>query len=184
MKNIRFFHLIKLNLFILLTFVGLYYFTLYLTIFNTPYGNIFFFPNALRIIAPIIYGIGSFPGLFLGHIYTGIFINDMNDINLVLYLSLEGSLIGFISYSILKKFKILDKNFKKIKFEKIIFFILFVSILHSLSAFLIYENRLTIELKSFKFIITYIIGDFVGGCIGFYVFLKFYYKVDKFLKAK
>ena len=177
MKNIRFFHLIKLNLFILLTFVGLYYFTLYLTIFNTPYGNIFFFPNALRIIAPIIYGIGSFPGLFLGHIYAGIFINDTNDINLVLYLSLEGSLIGFISYSILKKFKILDKNFKKIKFEKIIFFILFVSILHSLSAFLIYENRLTIELKSFKFIITYIIGDFIGGCIGFYVFCKWLYSL-------
>ena len=184
MKNVNFFHLIKLNLFILLTFVGLYYFTLFLAIFTAPYGNTFFFPNALRIITPIIYGIGAFPGLFLGHIYTGIFINDMNDLNLVLYLSLEGSLIGFISYYILKKFKILDKNFKKIKFEKVIFFILFVSILHSLSAFLIYENRVTIELKTFKFIITYIIGDFVGGCIGFYVFLKFYNKINKFLETK
>ena len=184
MKNIKFFYLIKLNLLILLIFIGLYYFTLLLIIFAKPYGNIFFFPNALRIITPLIYGFGSFPGLFIGHIYSGIVINNINDLNLVLYLSFEGSLIGFISYYILKKFKILDKNFKKIKFEKIIFFILFVSILHSVSAFLIYENRLLIELETFKFISTYIIGDFIGGCIGFYVFLKFYNSINKFLKLK
>ena len=69
-------------------------------------------------------------------------------------------------------FKISKVDFQGIEFEKLLFIILLSSIINSVGTFLVFDNIFVFS--SFKFIFSYLIGDFVGGVIGFYLFIKIY----------
>ena len=63
-------------------------------------------------------------------------------------------------------------SFKGIRFEQLLFIILLSSIINSIGTFLVFDNIFIFS--SFKFIFSYLIGDFVGGVVGFYLFIKIY----------
>ena len=163
-----------INFLVLLLFLIAYFIVTNLPNFAKPYGSLIFLPNALRVICPLVFGLISIPGLFLGHVLAGIYLFKINSLELIFLLSVEGTLVGFFSLYILKIFKIIDLNFKSIKFEKILFFVLLVSLLHAIFAFLIFDYNSNESFHSLKFIFTYFVGDFVGGTLGFYLFLKGY----------
>tara|TARA_B100002019_G_scaffold90392_1_gene78117 strand:- start:286 stop:843 length:558 start_codon:yes stop_codon:yes gene_type:complete len=163
-----------INFLVLLLFLFAYFIVTNLPNFAKPYGSLVFLPNALRVICPLIFGLISIPGLFLGHVLAGIYLFQINSSELIFLLSIEGSLVGFFALYILKIFKILELNFKNIKFEKILFFVLLVSLFHAIFAFLIFDYNSNESFHSLKFIFSYFVGDFVGGTLGFYLFLKGY----------
>ena len=165
---------LKINLIIFILFLVLYYITTGIS--SSSYGSYFFLPHAVRVIAAVIYGPVAFLGLFLSHFAVGEFFSD-REININLLLSLVGSSMGYISFYILVLFKLINQNLHNTKFEHVLFIILLSSILNSVCNSLVFES--ISDLSNFKFITTYLVGDFLGGSVGFYLFLKILNKIEK-----
>ena len=162
---------IKINVLIAVSYIFLYFFSLYLWKLESFYGNLLFLPHSIRIIAALIFGWLSFPGLLLGHLFCAISFDNNTNYLLVLY----GSSSIFILIELLKSFQVFDlKNFKNVNFVNIIFIVFLASIFNSVGSFIIFDFYN--QINSFNFIFSYFVGDFLGGFIGLYFFLKFFYK--------
>ena len=138
---------------------------------NFNYGSYLFLPHSVRVIAAVIFGKIAFLGLFISHLIVSEF-STTRMININLLLSLVSSSSCYIAVFITHIFKITNINFEKIKFEQLLFIILLSSIINSIGTFLVFDNIFIFS--SLKFIFSYLVGDFVGGVIGFYVFIKVY----------
>ena len=162
---------IKVNVLIAVCYIFLYFFSLYLWEIDSIYGNLLFLPHSIRIIAALIFGWLSFPGLFIGHLFCEIFLDKSSNYLLVIY----GSSCVFILIELLKYFQVFDlRNFNNVNFVNIIFIVFLASVFNSIGSFIIYDFY--DQINSFNFIISYFIGDFLGGFVGLYFFLKFFYK--------
>ena len=163
--------IIKINVLIAISYIFLYFFSLYLWGLDFIYGNLFFLPHSIRIIAALVYGWICFPGLFIGHLFCDIFFDKSSNYLLVIF----GSTIVFIVIEILKYFQVFDlKNFNNVNFVHIIFIVFLASIFNALGSFIIFDFY--DQINSFNFIFSYFVGDFLGGFVGLYLFLKFFYK--------
>ena len=163
--------ILKINSVICLSYIFLYSLSIYLWDLDFIYGNLLFLPHAVRLIAALIFGWISFPGMLIGHIVCEFYFDE----GLSLLLAIYGASIVYLSIEILKYFKVFDlKNFNNVNFTNIIFIVFFASIFNAVGSFVIldYYN----QIDSLNFIFSYFIGDFFGGFIGLYLFLKFFYK--------
>ena len=165
-------HFLKINLLIIILFILSFFLISFpVQTENFNYGSYFFLPHSVRVIAAVIFGKIAFLGLFISHLLVSEFSTSRTiDINLLL--SLVGSSSCYIALFVTNIFKISNINFKGMKFEQLLFIILLSSIINSVGTFLVFDNIFIFS--SFKFIFSYLIGDFVGGVIGFYVFIKIY----------
>ncbi len=165
-------HFLKVNILIVILFIlSFSLISIPVDIEDFNYGSYLFLPHAVRVIAAAVFGKIAFCGLFVSHLLVAEFSSSRSiDINLLL--SLIGSSSCYIAVFVLDIFKISNKDFNKIKFEQLLFLILFSSILNSIGSFLVFDNIFIFS--SFKFIFSYLIGDFLGGVVGFYIFIKIY----------
>jgi len=165
------------NFSIFLSFTALFVLSINFWQLNLTYGNLLFLPHSIRIIAALIFGWISFPGLLLAHIFCEAFIDGRNNFILPIY----GAAIVFVVVELLKYFEVFDfQQFSNVSFTNILFIVFLASVFNSIGSFLIldYSNSsaLNEDIISFNFIISYIIGDFLGGFLGLYIYLKFFYK--------
>ena len=170
-------HFIKVNILVIILFVlSFFLISIPVDIDNFNYGSYLFLPHAIRVIAAVVFGKIAFFGLFISHLLVAEFLTSRAlDINLLL--SLIGSSSCFIAVFILNLFKMSKKNFNKIKFEQLLFLILFSSIVNTIGTFLVFDNIFIFS--SIEFIFSYLVGDFFGGVLGFYLFIKIYSAIKK-----
>ena len=167
----------RINFLIIILFILSFFFiSIPVQTENFNYGSYLFLPHSVRVIAAVIFGKIAFLGLFISHLIVSEF-STTRMININLLLSLVSSSSCYIAVFITHIFKITNINFEKIKFEQLLFIILLSSIINSIGTFLVFDNIFVFS--SFKFIFSYLIGDFVGGVIGFYIFIKIYSKYKK-----
>lgn len=162
---------IKVNVLIVFSFIFLHFLSIFLWQIDFMYGNLLYLPHSIRIIAALIFGWLSFPGLLIGHLFCEIYADKGTNYLLVIY----GSSSVFIVVELLKNFQVFDlKKFNDVNFINIIFIVFLASIFNAVGSFIILDFY--DQINSLNFIISYFIGDFLGGFIGLYLFLKFFYK--------
>lgn len=166
--------IIKQNLYIIIFYYFLWYFTYNYIIpiekflFSSSdliIPSLIFLPHGVRVVSSIAYGIRVFPGLFLAHIITGLFFID--NIYLILSLSITSVLSVYLAvYLVLKKLSI--KNIFEITLKNILFITVISSIINSIGNSLITNFSLN-QYEYFKDAINYCIGDVVGTLLLFYL---------------
>ena len=163
---------IKVNVLIIILFIlSFFLISIPIQTENFNYGSYFFLPHSVRVIAAVIFGKIAFLGLFISHLIVSEF-STTRAIDINLLLSLVSSSSCYMAVFITHIFRISNANFEKIKFEQLLFIILLSSIINSIGTFLVFDNIFIFS--SLRFIFSYLIGDFVGGVIGFYIFIKVY----------
>lgn len=125
-------------------------------------GSLVFFPHGLRIIACMTSGLWLLPGLFLGHMVTGLYFMDLVtfDETIIRTLISLGSVI--LPYYL---FKLNDINIKNLLILSVA-----SSILNSLGQTL-YVDLNIVDINNYV-IFTYLIGDLLGAFSLFY-FIKY-----------
>mgnify|MGYP001322525796 FL=1 len=145
-------------------------------------ASFLYLPHGLRVLATLIGGRKIIPGLFLGHVVSGIYIHsfangtgieildifNLEIIIIILLTSIGSSLCVLLALFILK---INSLNIKSIELRTIIFVSILSSIINSFFSNTIYFLSLDDWEIGAQFI-QYIIGDLVGTFIVFYI-LKF-----------
>ena len=149
-------------------------------------ASFLYLPHGLRVLATLIGGRKIIPGLFLGHVVSGIYIHsfangtgieildifNLEIIIIILLTSIGSSLCVLLALFILK---INSLNIKSIELKTIIFVSILSSIINSFFSNTIYFLSLDDWEIGAQFI-QYIIGDLVGTFIVFYI-LKFVKKM-------
>ena len=156
----------KKNILIAATFFLLFLLSDFIFSINSNIGNLIFLPNAVRVIAVLIGGWAMLPGLILGHVMAA-FLNEPNILLIVV-----GSICPFLAFYILKITNVLDLDkLYNIRFEQIIFFVFFTSFFNAIGSYFV----LSADMGTGNiFIIRYFVGDFLGGILGLFVFLKLF----------
>ena len=145
-------------------------------------ASFLYLPHGLRVLATLVGGRKIIPGLFLGHVVSGIYIHsfangtgielldifNLKIIIIILLTSIGSSLCVLLALFILK---INSLNIKSIELKTIIFVSILSSIINSFFSNTIYFLSLD-EWEIGAQFIQYIIGDLVGTFIVFYI-LKF-----------
>ena len=156
----------KKNILIAAAFFLLFLVSDFIFSINSNIGNLIFLPNAVRVIAVLIGGWAMLPGLILGHVMAG-FLNEPN-----ILLILVGSICPLLAFYILKITNVLDLDkLYNIRFEQIIFFVFFTSFFNAIGSYFVLSSDVGI---GNMFIIRYFVGDFLGGILGLFIFLKLY----------
>ena len=149
-------------------------------------ASFLYLPHGLRVLATLIGGRKIIPGLFLGHVVSGIYIHsfangtgieildifNLEIIIIILLTSIGSSLCVLLALFILK---INSLKIKSIKLKTILFVSVLSSIINSFFSNTIYFLSLDDWEIGAQFI-QYIIGDLVGTFIVFYI-LKFVKKM-------
>ena len=149
-------------------------------------ASFLYLPHGLRVLATLIGGRKIIPGLFLGHVVSGIYIHsfangtgieflgifNLEIIIIILLTSIGSSFCVLLALFILK---INSLNIKSIELKTIIFVSILSSIINSFFSNTIYFLSLDDWEIGAQFI-QYIIGDLVGTFIVFYI-LKFVKKM-------
>ena len=155
----------KKNILITISFFLLFLVSDFIFSINSNVGNLIFLPNAVRVIAVLVGGWAMLPGLLLGHILAS-FLDKPN-----LLLILFGTTCPFIAFYILKISNVLDLDkLYNVKFEQIIFFVFFTSFFNAIGSYFVLSSEIG---EGTTFMLRYFTGDFIGGILGLYVFLKF-----------
>ena len=145
-------------------------------------ASFLYLPHGLRVLATLTGGRKIIPGLFLGHVVSGIYIHsfangtgiefldifNLKIIIIILLTSIGSSLCVLLALFVLK---INSLNIKSIELRTIIFVSILSSIINSFFSNTIYFLSLDDWEIGAQFI-QYIIGDLVGTFIVFYI-LKF-----------
>ena len=145
-------------------------------------ASFLYLPHGLRVLATLVGGRKIIPGLFLGHVVSGIYIHsfangtgieflgifNLEIIIIILLTSIGSSLCVLLALFVLK---INSLNIKSIELRTIIFVSILSSIINSFFSNTIYFLSLDDWEIGAQFI-QYIIGDLVGTFIVFYI-LKF-----------
>ena len=149
-------------------------------------ASFLYLPHGLRVLATLVGGRKIIPGLFLGHVVSGIYIHsfangtgieflgifNLEIIIIILLTSIGSSFCVLLALFILK---INSLNIKSIELRTIIFVSILSSIINSFFSNTIYFLSLDDWEIGAQFI-QYIIGDLVGTFIVFYI-LKFVKKM-------
>ncbi len=182
-------NILVFSLFIILFFIQRIFFDLIQNSTIAFAASLLYLPHGLRVLATLIGGRRIIPGLFLGHIFSGIYIHTfangtgiefldlltLKTTIIILLTSLGSSFCVLLALLILK---INSINIKSITLKTIFFVSILSSIINSFFSntvyFLSYENW---EIGT-QFI-QYVIGDLIGTISIFYI-LKFSRKMIKY----
>ena len=145
-------------------------------------ASFLYLPHGLRVLATLIGGRKIIPGLFLGHVVSGIYIHsfangtgieilDIFNLEIIIIILLTSIGSSFCVLLALFILKINSLNIKSIELKTIIFVSILSSIINSFFSNTIYFLSLDDWEIGAQFI-QYIIGDLVGTFIVFYI-LKF-----------
>ena len=179
-------NILVFSLFLLLFFTQRIFFDLIQNSNIAFAASFLYLPHGLRVLATLIGGRKIIPGLFLGHVVSGIYIHLFaNGINtefldifnlkiliIILLTSIGSSFCVLLALFILK---INSLKIKSIKLKTILFVSVLSSIINSFFSntiyFLSFENwEIGVQF------IQYIIGDLIGALVIFYI-LKFLKKM-------
>lgn len=152
-------------------------------------ASFLYLPHGLRVLATLIGGRKIIPGLFLGHVVSGIYIHsfaygtgieflDIFNLEILIIILLTSIGSSFCVLLALFILKINSLNIKSIELKTIIFVSILSSIINSFFSNTIYFLNLDDWEIGAQFI-QYIIGDLVGTFIVFYI-LKFAKRVITF----
>ena len=143
-------------------------------------ASLIYLPHGLRVIATILGGSKILPGLFLGHVLTGYYmqLNDGSisniDLIAILFTSVGGTLSAYIAILIIKYS---NKNYEGITLINILILAVISSIINSLASnvtyYIIYKSW-----EAYSQFLLFIVGDIMGAILLFY-FLKFTYDFIK-----
>ena len=184
----------NLNIYVFLIFLGLFFiqrifFELIQDSTIAFAASFLYLPHGLRVLATLIGGRKIIPGLFLGHIFSGIYIHlFLSDKGLSFFdiLNLKTSIVILLtsigsSFCVLFAIfilKISSNDIRSITLKTILIVSILSSIINSFFSntiyFLSYENwEIGVQF------IQYIIGDLIGTLLIFYI-LKFSRKMIKY----
>ena len=149
-------------------------------------ASFLYLPHGLRVLATLVGGRKIIPGLFLGHVVSGIYIHsfangtgiefldifNLESLIIILLTSIGSSLCVLLALFILK---INSLKIKSIKLKTILFVSVLSSIINSFFSNTIYYLSFDDWEIGAQFL-QYIIGDLIGALILFYV-LKFLKKM-------
>ena len=136
-------------------------------------GTLIFLPHGIRVLAVMIGGWHIFPGLFVAHLLTTVYHLDF--VNEWWEILIRVSLTMIAIYTPL----IILRN-KEISLHSIIVFSIISSVLNSvLQTF--YLQYSLINLNPYV-ILTYLIGDFLGAIVLFYIFRYLKYLIQTYQK--
>ena len=152
-------------------------------------ASFLYLPHGLRVLATLIGGRKIIPGLFLGHVVSGIYIHsfaygtgieflDIFNLEILIIILLTSIGSSFCVLLALFILKINSLSIKSIELKTIIFVSILSSIINSFFSNTIYFLNLDDWEIGAQFI-QYIIGDLVGTFIVFYI-LKFAKRVITF----
>jgi len=144
-----------------------------------------FIPHGWRILAFLIYGYKSIPGMLIGHIYSGLFMsNDFETFTITFFISIiiAVSCVPIAAYTLNEKFKNLVNNFNT---KYILFLTIISALINSITVNFIRlfgnynftTDRFVVELFG------YLVGDILGVVliICIYLFIKrlFYLSIEE-----
>ena len=144
-----------------------------------------FIPHGWRILAFLIYGYKSIPGMLIGHIYSGLFMsNDFETFTITFFISIIIAVfcVPIAAYTLNEKFKNLVNNFNT---KYILFLTIISALINSISVnflrfFADYDftvERFTAELFG------YLVGDILGVvlivCIYLIIKRLFYLSIEE-----
>tara|TARA_B100000941_G_C28326384_1_gene459289 strand:+ start:86 stop:664 length:579 start_codon:yes stop_codon:yes gene_type:complete len=179
-------NILVFSLFLLLFFTQRIFFDLIQNSNIAFAASFLYLPHGLRVLATLIGGRKIIPGLFLGHVVSGIYIHlfangintefldifNLENLIIILLTSIGSSFCVLLALFILK---INSLNIKLITLKTILFVSILSSIINSFFSntiyFLSFENwEIGVQF------IQYIIGDLIGALVIFYI-LKFLKKM-------
>ena len=179
-------NILVFSLFLLLFFTQRVFFDLIQNSNIAFAASFLYLPHGLRVLATLIGGRKIIPGLFLGHVVSGIYIHlfangintefldifNLENLIIILLTSIGSSFCVLLALFILK---INSLNIKLITLKTILFVSILSSIINSFFSntiyFLSFENwEIGVQF------IQYIIGDLIGALVIFYI-LKFLKKM-------
>tara|TARA_B100001059_G_C17731623_1_gene526518 strand:+ start:212 stop:793 length:582 start_codon:yes stop_codon:yes gene_type:complete len=182
-------NILVFTLFLVLFFIQRFFFELIQDSTIAFAASFLYLPHGLRVLATLTGGRKIIPGLFLGHVFSGIYIHSFvsgNGISFFDILTLKTTIIILLtsigsSFCVLLALfilKINSNNIKSIKLKTIFIVSILSSIINSFFSntiyFLSYENwEIGVQF------IQYIIGDLIGTLLIFYI-LKISKKMIKY----
>jgi hypothetical protein len=174
--NILFFkkHLIENGIAFMMVYVSALMMT-YQSNFDVTIGSYLYLPIGAKILAFLLFGRSVLPGVIAACIFCGVFIFNAWGGHFVFGAigAIAGAVAPLISMWIIEKFKISNfSNLGGINFRHILFLILFTSIIHSLSRFVLYAKSGVFDISPVDFLTHYIVGDVVGGLVVIWMVLK------------
>ena len=136
-------------------------------------GTLIFLPHGIRVLAVMIGGWHIFPGLFVAHLITAVY--HLESVNEWREILIRVSLTMIAIYTPL----IILRN-KEISLHSIIVFSIISSVFNSgLQTFYLQYSLLNLNPY---IIFTYLIGDFMGAIVLFYIFRYFKYLIQTYRK--
>ena len=146
-------------------------------------GALIFLPHGVRVISTVVYGLRSITPLFCAHFLTGMLYLDFFGWNLTIILTVVSSFCVWLTILIIFRSKN-GLSLDQITFKNIILITLVSSAINSLGHdfakhfYVIHTHSSLINKELFY----YMIGDFVGTLLLFFVYIKFIKKnIIKFL---
>jgi hypothetical protein len=174
--NILFFkkHLIENSIAFMMVYVAALMMT-FPSNFDVTHGSYLYLPIGAKILAFLLFGRSVLPGVIAACIFCGVFLFNAWGGNFVYGVigAMAGAVAPLVSMWIIEKFKIANfSSLGDINFRHILFLILFTSIIHSLSRFVLYAKSGVFEISPVDFLAHYIVGDMVGGLVVIWMVLK------------
>ena len=143
--------------------------------FDVQIGSYLYLPIGAKILAFLLFGRSVLPGVIASCIFCGVFLFNAwggHFIYGVIGASV-GAVAPLISMWIIEKFKIASySSLSGINFRHVLFLVLFTSVIHSLSRFVLYAKSGVFDINPVDFLQHYIVGDIIGGIVVIWMVLK------------
>ena len=167
-------HLIENSIAFMMVYVAALMMT-YQSNFDVTVGSYLYLPIGAKILAFLLFGRSVLPGVIASCIFCGVFLFNAWGGHFIYGAigAAAGAVAPLISMWIIEKFKIASySSLSGINFRHILFLVLFTSIIHSLSRFVLYAKSGVFDISPVDFLQHYIVGDIIGGIVVIWMVLK------------
>lgn len=138
----------------------------------TKFASLMFIPHGLRVMATVVMGASAIPGLFLGSLYSALFIWGIESFELAVVMSLISSSVAWLTLEALKLFRIdayyLSKKDRMPSFRTVLLAGLICSFANSFLLSTVLELTGNIQRVTFT-MAAIAIGDMVGLVAGWWL---------------
>lgn len=153
---------------------------------NIAVANYIWLPMGAAILAPLLFGFKSFPGVLLGY-FSAVFIIKGGVYEAVHYYSYMGKFIDsvapIISILIMRKLQLSDFfDSGKVNYAHVMFLVILASLIATFAKVFIYPMQGKLIPDPVLFIQSYAASDILGGIVFIYVALKIF--APKLIKNK
>ena len=149
-------------------------------------GNYIWLPMGAAILAPLLFGFKSFPGVLIGYVLATFITKGgtWEAIHIYSYLGkLIDSLAPIVSILMMRFFRLSDFfDSGKINYAHVMFLVVLASLLATLAKVFVYPMNGKIIEDPVLFIQSYLFSDILGGVVFIYVALKVF--APKLIKNK